>query len=447
MPSEAKDKHRAPVFVQTAGHTADALDLWAQVGEEEAHQAHEMVLRNELSGGTPVVREFEQVWRETTGLKHCLTTCNGTLAIYSALFGLGVGPGDEVICPTYTWICSISPALMLGARPVFCDTDPATMQLDPEDVRRRITPHTRAIIVVHLWGWVADMDAIMAISRETGVPVVEDCSHAHGALYKDRPVGTIGHVGCWSLQGTKPVSGGEGGVIATNDVEIFDRACLLGQVNRMAGMDLQTTGYQQYQPLGLGLKTRAHPLGIGIALIQLRKLAALNERRRHYVETVESAARDLPGLAPVPTSKGSIRGGYYGFPMHFRPEEVSGRPAAEFIGQLKPRGVPACGSPYDLLHRLPLFAQGFDIFTRGRGPLSEGWQGHREGDFPAAETMHRNLVFLPVLSDPAPGAAERVIAALQDGLREMGSSDSRATQGRAIPCEPLKTGRVIDRGQ
>lgn len=239
-----------------------------------------MVLRNELSGGTPVVRQFEQVWREMTGLKYCLTTCNGTLAIYSALFGLGVGPGDEVICPTYTWICSISPALLLGARPVFCDSDPATMQLDPADVRRRITSKTRAIVVVHLWGWVADMDAIMTISRETGVPVIEDCSHAHGATYKGQAVGSVGHVGCWSLQGTKPVSGGEGGVLATNNVEIFDRACLLGQVNRMAGMDLQTASYQEHQPLGLGMKTRAHPLGIGIALVQLRKLAELNERRR-----------------------------------------------------------------------------------------------------------------------------------------------------------------------
>lgn len=431
MSSQADRKDtRTPVFVQTGGQAADTLDLWRQVDEAEARQAYEMVLRNELSGGTPVVREFEQAWRDMTGLRHCLTTCNGTLAIYSALFGLGVGPGDEVICPTYTWICSISPALMLGASPVFCDADPATMQIDPEDVRRRITPRTRAIIVVHLWGWVADMDAIMAISRESGVPVVEDCSHAHGALYRDRPVGTIGHVGCWSLQGTKPVSGGEGGVIATDDVGIFDRACLLGQVNRMAGMDLQTTGYQQYQPLGLGLKTRAHPLGIGIALIQLRKLAALNERRRGYVETVERAARDLPGVAPVPTSAGSVRGGYYGFPIHYRPGEMSGRPAADLIEGLKARGIAAGPSPYEMLHLLPLFAREFDIFTRGRGPLIEGWQGHRAGDFPAAERMHRNLVFLPVLSDPAPGAPERVVAALRDSLGDMAS--------------PRSTGRTSD---
>lgn len=424
MPSLPERKIEIPVFVQTSqGDAGGELDRWCQVGEDEARQAYEMVLRNELSGGTPVVREFEQAWRGMTGLAHCLTTCNGTMAIYSALFGLGVGPGDEVICPTYTWICSISPALLLGARPVFCESDPATMQIDAADVRRRITPRTRAIVVVHLWGWVADMDAIMAVSLETGVPVLEDCSHAHGAMYKGRPVGSIGHVGCWSLQGTKPVSGGEGGVLATNSVEVFDRACLLGQVNRMAGMDLQTAGYQEHQPLGLGMKTRAHPLGIGIALVQLRKLAGLNERRRQYVETVEAALSELPGLAPVPSAEGSVRGGYYSFPIQYRPEELGGRPARDLIDTLKAEGIPAGGSTYQLLHRLPLFARGLDIFTRGRGPLCEGiWRRPHEGDFPAAERLHRDLVFLPMLSDPAPGATDRIIAALRDSVQEIGGS-------------------------
>jgi perosamine synthetase len=415
-----KSKAGVPTFVQTADHTTTRqLDQWRQVGEDEARLVYEMTLRNELSGGTPVVRQFEQAWRDMTGLKHALTTCNGTLAIYSALFGLGVGPGDEVICPTYTWICSVSPALMLGARPVLCDSDANTMQADPEDIRRRITKRTRAIIVVHLWGWVADMDRIMAISRETGVPVIEDCSHAHGATYKGKPVGSIGHVGCWSLQGTKPVSAGEGGVLATNDVGIFDRACLLGQVNRMAGMDLQTSAYQAHQPLGIGMKLRAHPLGIGIALVQLGKLPALNDRRRRYVEEVEAALSEMPGLAPVRTSEGSQRGGLYSFPIHYRPEALGNRPAGDLIRKLQDRGIPATGSTYQLLHRLPLFAKGFDLFTRGRGPLAEGWEGCGEGDFPVADRLHRGLVFLPMLSDPAPGAVAGIIAALRESTREL----------------------------
>lgn len=421
-----QQRPRAPVFVQTGPERGAAdLDRWRQIGEDEARVAYEMTLRNELSGGTPVVRQFEQAWREMTGLDYALTTCNGTLAIYSALFGLGVGPGDEVICPTYTWICSISPALLLGARPVFCDSDPRTMQLDPHDVRRRITPRTRAIVAVHLWGWIADMDALLAISAETGVPVVEDCSHAHGALYKGRPVGSIGRVGCWSLQGTKPVSGGEGGVLATNDAAVFDRACLLGQVNRMVGMDLQTSAYAKHQPLGIGMKLRAHPLAIGIALEQLRKLVSLNAGRSRYVDDIEAGLVRIPGLSPVPTSEGSTRGGYYAFPIRYASEAFDGRPATAFIELLRSNGVPACGSTYQLLHRLPLFAEGLDLFTRGRGPLIGDYGGYRDGDFPEAERLHRDLVFLPMLTDPVPHAAERILDALRTCTDKMRGESSR----------------------
>src|SRR5262249_12649453 len=136
----------APVFVQTSVSPMKELDRWRQMGEEEARAVYEMTLRNELSGGTPVVREFEQAWREMTGTQHAITTMNGSSALFSAFFGVGVGPGDEVICPTYTWICTIGPALLLGARPVFAESDPRTLMLDPADVRRRLPPGTRPIV-------------------------------------------------------------------------------------------------------------------------------------------------------------------------------------------------------------------------------------------------------------------------------------------------------------
>jgi dTDP-4-amino-4,6-dideoxygalactose transaminase len=404
---------KPPVFVQTGRSGIPELDRWNQVGEEEARVAYEMTLRNELSGGTPTVREFEREWREWVGTRYAITTMNGTSALLSAFFGIGVGPGDEVICPTYTWICSIAPALLLGARPVFCESDPETLLIDPDDIRRRITERTAAIVVVHLWGNVCDMDRIMEISEETGVPVVEDCSHAHGAEYKGRPVGSIGHVGCWSLQGSKAVSAGEGGVLATNEVEIFERACLLGQVNRIKGLDLVTERYAQFQPLGLGMKLRAHPVGIGIARVQLRKLQKLNERRAAYIEAVEAGLADIPGLRPVKTYEGVKRGGFYGFPIIHIPEEHGGLPTQRFIQALKEEGLPASDGGYPLLHLLPLFANGFDIFTRNRGPLCGDYRGYRPGDLPITERMRERLVFLPVLSDPVPEAADIVLDILR----------------------------------
>jgi len=404
----------APVFVQTV-QTPEfpKLDDWKQITKEEAQVAYDMVLRNELSGGTPIVREFEQEWRETIGTKYAITVMNGTASLYSAFFGLGVGPGDEVICPTYTWICTISPVMFLGARPVFCESDPESVMVDPEDIRRKITDKTAAIVVVHLWGNVCDMDAIMEISRETGVPVVEDCSHAHGAMYKGRPCGSIGDVGCWSLQGSKPTSAGEGGVIATDSTEVFERACLIGQVNRMKGMDLVTEKYAKYQPLGTGMKFRAHPLGIGIAQVQMRKLKELNARRSGYIEAVEAGLDEIPGVKPVKVYDGVVRGGFYGFPIIHTPEEQGGLPTEAFVNALREEGLPAHLSSYPLLHRLPIFAEGFDLFTRNRGPLCGDYPGYKEGDFPVSEKMLETLVFLPVLSDPVPDAAERVLEAIR----------------------------------
>jgi dTDP-4-amino-4,6-dideoxygalactose transaminase len=375
--------------------------------------AADMTRRNELSGGTPIVREFETEWRTRCGTRYALTTINGTSALYSAFFGLGVGPGDEVVCPTYTWICTIAPAPLLGARPVFCESDPTSLMVDPDDLRRRITDRTAAIVAVHLWGNVCDMDSIMAISRETGVPVIEDCSHAHGATYRGQPCGSIGHVGCWSLQGSKPVAAGEGGVLVTDDTDVFERACLVGQVNRIKGVDLVTERYQELQPYGLGMKFRAHPVGIGVAKVQLAKLEELNARRGAYIEAVEDGLRDIPGLEPVTVYEGARRGGYYGFPTLYRSEDLGGIPRARFLEALQEQDLPAHGGTYPPLHQLPLFANGFDIFTRNRGPLCGDYPGYRIGDFPVTEEMHANLVFLPVLSQPRPEAAGMVLEAVR----------------------------------
>ena len=409
MASEKKNKDTARVFVQTAQSEAPNLDSWVQMTEEEARVAYEMTLRNELSGAPQTVRDFEATWREMVGCKYAITTVNGTTALFSAFFGLGVGPGDEVICPIYTWICTISPVPFLGARPVFCEIDPETLLIDPADVRRRITPRTRAIVVVHLWGNVCDMDAIMEISRETGVPVVEDCSHAHGSTYKGRPTGSIGHVGAWSLQGSKPVSAGEGGVVATNDPEVFDRACLVGQVNRIAGMDLATDKYAKHQPLGTGMKFRAQPLSIGIAGVQLKKLPELNRGRSGWVRAIEEGLKKIPCLRPVRRYEGAVPGGFYGFPVHFVPEELPGVTRDRLVEALREQGVRASTGGYPLLHTLPYFAEGFDLYTRNRGPLCGDYPGYRPGDFPISEKAHSNLIFLPVLTKPVEGAAEWVL--------------------------------------
>lgn len=418
MPENYDPFSKPRVFVQTGTAALPELDRWQQVGDEEAAVAADMTRRNELSGGTPTVRAFEEEWRHWIGARYCISVMNGTSALYSAYFGAGVGPGDEVICPVNTWICTISPALFLGAKPVFCDVDPDSLMMAPADVTARITPKTAAIVPVHLWGNVCELDALRAFADKHGIPLIEDCSHAHGARYKGRMCGAIGDAACWSLQGSKAVSAGEGGMMTTDDAEIFDRACLAGQVNRISGIDLVTTKYEELQPLGLGMKFRAHPLGIGIAQVQWRKLAELNARRRGFIEAVEAGLGNIPGLRPIKVYDGVERGGFYGFPI-IHEADAMGVPTEAYVARLNAAGLQANQRPYPNLHELPLFAKGFDLFTRNRGPLcaSEGYGGYRLGDFPGAELAAARTIFLPRLSDPVPNAAEMVLEVLAEAAR------------------------------
>ena len=431
-----------PVFEKTPDAPYPKLEQWTQVTEEEAQVVYEMTLRNELSGISPTVQEFERTWRERHQTEFALSLTNGTAALHSAMFGLGVGPGDEVICPTYTWMGSITPALTLMAKPVFCEVDPRTLLIDVADVRRRITSRTKAIVAVHLWGNVCDMDALMALSEETGVPVIEDCSHAHGASYKGVPCGSIGHVGAWSLQGSKPVSGGEGGMLATNDVAVFERACLLGQVNRSPDIADETAAlrYAHLPPMGLGVKFRAHPLAIGIASVQLKKLDKLNAGRRAYIRALSDGLQEIPGVSPIETYEGTESAGFFGFPIHYHEEEMHGLPAPVFAEALRKEGVlannnpypllvgdgvpvfsgglPTNSNPYPLLHTLPLFMQGLDMYMEGRGVLCTADMGgefetYAASDFPVSEKACSQLIFLPLLTEPVAGAASGILDAIR----------------------------------
>ncbi|MXV75748.1 DegT/DnrJ/EryC1/StrS family aminotransferase [Candidatus Poribacteria bacterium] len=432
-----------PVFEITPDAPYPKLDQWQQITEEEAQVVYEMTLRNELSGTSTTVQEFERIWCERHQTEFALSLTNGTAALHSAMFGLGVGPGDEVICPTYTWMGSITPALTLMATPVFCEVDPRTLLIDIADVRQRITPQTKAIVAVHLWGNVCDMDALMALSDETGIPVIEDCSHAHGASYKGLPCGSIGQVGAWSLQGNKPISGGEGGMLATNDVSVFERACLLGQVNRspnVEGAAAEALQYTHLPPMGLGVKFRAHPLAIGIASVQLKKLDELNANRRAYIQEISDGLQDIPGVSPIETHEGTESAGFYGFPIHYYKEDMNGLPAPLFAEALRKEGVlannnpypllvgdgvplfsgslPTNSNPYPLLHTLPLFTQGLDIYMNGRGslcPVDAGgtFKGYTRSDFPVTEKACSQLIFLPLLTKPVAGAASRILAAIR----------------------------------
>ena len=175
---------------------------------------------NRLDGDC--ARQFEETWAATLGAKHCLATANGTSALIISLNALGVGPGDEVIVPPYTFVATINAVLMQHAIPVFVDTDPETFQIDARKIEAAITERTRCILPVHLGGSPADMDTILEIGRKHNLPVVEDACQAHLAEWRHRKVSTLGALGCFSFQASKNLNSGEGGAILTNDTDLYN---------------------------------------------------------------------------------------------------------------------------------------------------------------------------------------------------------------------------------
>lgn len=369
--------------------------------------------------GKGVTKEFEDRFARYIGAEYCISFDHGTSALWAAYYAVGVRPGDEVLCPTFNWICSFSGAVHLGARPVFCEIDPESLALDPRDMEKRITSRTRAINAVHLFSNPCDMDAILAIARRHGIAVVEDCSHCHGAEWDGRKLGTLGDIGCFSMQGAppsgKPVPGGEGGLAVTNDRKLFERMLLFSQLNR-AGMadDLTDPAYRELAGMNLGLKFRSHPWAMAAGMVLLDSLDDRNERRARYRRKMVRGIRDLPGVEPVKTySKAKPAGFYGGMLFLYRPEQLGGLPAGKFVKALKAEGVDMSHRGYPLTHRLKLFADGYDIFGNGTGPLTGDYPGYPEGSLPVTEEVHNRILGMPTFIEEEPGYSDQVLEAFR----------------------------------
>ncbi len=397
--------------------TIEDPEGWRAFGREEVDLVGRMAADAELSGnGAGITKEFEEGFARYVGRPYALSQMSGTTTLWAAYFAVGVGPGDEVIHPTYAWIGSVAPAVFLGARPVFCEVDPQTLTADPEDIERRITVRTRAICVVHLFGNPCDMDAIMEISRRYGIPVIEDCSHAHGAEWDGKVVGSIGEIGCFSLkgEGRGALSVGEGGIVVTEKREYYERLLICGHLNRVGVIEeLTRPEYRALRNSCLGIKLRAHALGMGLGREQVRKLDEVNEKRRAVHRRLNRIAEEIPGLEPVVVLEKATPGGFYGYRLLYRPEALGGLSAETFVEALQAEGAEVAGCDFPLLHTLRLFAEGFDLYGENRGPLAGDYPGYKEGDLPVSEAVHKRVLALPGFTDPKPGVLEAYMEAFR----------------------------------
>jgi perosamine synthetase len=239
-----------------------------QIGDDEKKAVMEVLDSGMLAQG-PRVKAFEEAFAQMCGVKHAIATSSGTTALHVALLANGIGPGDEVITSAFTFIASANSILFTGARPVFVDIDPRTFNLNPDLIEAAITPKTKAIMPVHLYGLACDMDPILRIAKKHGLAMIEDACQSHGAEYKGRKVGSFG-TGTFSLYPTKNITSGEGGMITTNESAI-DEKC---RVIRQHGMR------RRYYHDELGFNFRMTDLHAAIGLAQLPKLEKFNAQRR-----------------------------------------------------------------------------------------------------------------------------------------------------------------------
>ena len=273
---------------------------WPSFTDEESEAVKRMLMSNRVNYWTGTeCREFENEFAAFADCEHAIALANGTVALDLALRGLGIGPGDDVIVTPRTFIASVSTVITAGARPVFADVDPDTQTISAESIEAVRTDATRAIIVVHLAGFPADMDPIMDLAAQYDLKVIEDCAQAHGARYRGRSVGSIGHVGAWSFcQDKIMTTGGEGGMVTTNDEDLWSRMWSY----KDHGKSFEAV-YRREHPPGyrwlhesVGTNWRMLEMQAVIGRIQLRRMPDWQTRRLVNAQTIWSACRKCDWL-------------------------------------------------------------------------------------------------------------------------------------------------------
>ena len=374
--------------------TLDATEAnrWPILTEED-EEAVCAVLRDGDISLHPVTRELENDYREYLGVPHALAHCNGTAALLAAFFALDLKPGDEVIVPSATFWASVVPMLWLGAVPVFCESEPRRLGLDPDDVERKITPRTRAIVLIHLWGMPCRMTRIRSIAEKHGLKIIEDASHALGASWRGRPCGTLGDISVISLQGDKLAPAGEGGMFLTADDACMERATCMGDIMRILEIEGPA---RRFAGTSFGMKTRMAPLCAAVARTQLRRLPERLERRTRNLVYLSERLEELgfdTYLAPP-----HVERVYFEYIIRYDAQRW-GMPIELLVRALQAEGCSVDSPRYPLLHQQPLFTEGrFAELARLDGLDGLELPQYRPDALPRTEAASAEFLRLPTFS-------------------------------------------------
>lgn len=363
------------------------------IGAEEVEAAKRVIESGTLSQflgawhedfyGGPKVQEFERVCEAYFGVKHAVTVNSWTSGLIAAVGAIGIEPGDEVIVSPWTMSASATAILHWNGIPVFADIDPETFNLDPKSVEANITPYTKAIMSVDIFGHPANMDALMGIAAKYGLKVISDTAQSPGAMYKGKYAGTHAHVGGYSLNYHKHIHTGEGGVLVTDDGEVAERLRL---IRNHAEAVVGDKGENNLINM-VGYNFRLGEIECAIGIEQLKKLKASVELRQHLASRLNEGLRGLPGLS-TPVVKADCTHAYYVYPMTVDGKAL-GVSRDEIHAALRAEGVPV-GNKYQNLHLLPMYQNKMAYGSKGFPWTSDIYQGdvsYRKGICPVAEKL------------------------------------------------------------
>lgn len=321
---------------------------------------------------------FEAEMARMQGARHCCAVTNGSHALEIALRAAGVGCGDDVLVPAYTFMATASSVLAVGARPVFVDIEPHSLNMDPNSAAAAVTSRTKAVIPVHVGGCPADLDGVLVIAERHGLMVVEDAAQAHLAEWKGRPVGAIGHVGTFSFQASKNLNSGEGGALVTDDDRLADDIWSIHNVGRRRGG-------RWYEHAVLGSNYRMTEFQAAILRAQMTRMEDQAQRRDANARKLCELLARIPGVGVLPIDPRVTRHAWHLFSFWFEPREFGGRDLRALLAALNAEGIP-CDQSYPPLYKEALFS--------GGAPGCCGRCDFRYADVhcPVSEDAHQRIV-------------------------------------------------------
>lgn len=364
-----------------------AFPVWPQYDHKE-RKALEEVLGSRIWWRTPGTKtlEFEKDFARFHGANHGIAVTNGTAALEVTMSGLGIGPGDEVIVPDYTFVATASAVLYAGALPVTVDVSPETYCLDPQLTEAAITSRTKAIITVHMGGHPADLDALGALAQRKGIALVEDSSHAHATEWKGRRIGAHGTAGTFSFQASKLMTAGEGGIIITNDDKFERQARSVHDCGRMPGVWF----YSHYIN---GSNYRLSEWQGAVLSSQLTRLDEQTQRRHKNARLLDKLLAQIPGLTPQTLDPRCTRNGHYAYIFHVESRQFAGASTEKLIQAMNAEGIPNQAS-YPPIHALDVFKTG-EYRKRLTGIQSSEKHAFLQASYPHTHRAAFETIWIP----------------------------------------------------